>query len=64
MSAMVNLEIPWVNILSKMDLVEPTKKTDDDDDDKDRAERFSPGAPNGRRGRRNVAKYAHSPVRT
>jgi hypothetical protein len=59
MSSMVNLEIPWINILSKMDLVEPTKKTDNDDDD-DREKRLTPGALNGRRGRRNIAKYACS----
>jgi len=56
MSAMVNLEIPWINILSKMDLVEPTKRTDDDDDDDDE-KRLDPGALNGRRGRRNVEKF-------
>jgi len=55
MSAMVNLEIPWINILSKMDLVEPTKRADDDDDDDEK--RLDPGALNGRRGRRNVAKF-------
>jgi len=59
MSAMVNLEIPWINILSKMDLVEPTKRTDDDDDDDDE-KRLDPGALNGRRGRRNVAKWART----
>ena len=60
MSAMVNLEICWINVLSKMDLVEPTKKTNDDDDDDDiddgGSRGFGPGALNGRRGRRNIAK--------
>jgi hypothetical protein len=43
MSAMVNLEIPWINIMSKMDLV--TENTDDPG-----------GARNGIRGRRNIAR--------
>ncbi|KAF7332183.1 GPN-loop GTPase 3 [Mycena kentingensis (nom. inval.)] len=45
MSAMVNLEIPWINIMSKMDLV--TSNPDDP----------SGGARNGLRGRRNIARY-------
>jgi len=45
MSAMVNLEIPWINIMSKMDLV--TENTDDP----------SGGARNGIRGRKNIARY-------
>jgi hypothetical protein len=42
---MVNLEIPWINVLSKMDLVTP------DPDDPTR------GARNGLRRRKNVARY-------
>ncbi|KAJ7904447.1 GPN-loop GTPase [Mycena olivaceomarginata] len=45
MSAMVNLEIPWINIMSKMDLV--TSNPEDP----------SGGARNGFRGRRNIARY-------
>ncbi|THV08630.1 hypothetical protein K435DRAFT_959169 [Dendrothele bispora CBS 962.96] len=45
MSAMVNLEIPWINIMSKMDLVTPNP------DDP------SGGARNGLRTRRNIARY-------
>ncbi|KAF5370056.1 hypothetical protein D9758_001120 [Tetrapyrgos nigripes] len=45
MSAMVNLEIPWINIMSKMDLV--TRNADDP----------SGGARNGLRNRRNLARY-------
>jgi len=45
MSAMVNLEIPWINIMSKMDLV--TSNVDDP----------SGGARNGFRGRKNIARY-------
>lgn len=48
MSAMVNLEIPWINIMSKMDLV--TANTDDP----------SSGARNGIRGRKNIARYVYS----
>ncbi len=44
MSAMVNLEIPWINIMSKMDLVTSN------------AEDPSGGARNGLRGRRNIAR--------
>ena len=44
MSAMVNLEIPWINIMSKMDLV--TENTDDP----------AGGARNGIRGRKNIAR--------
>jgi len=45
MSAMVNLEIPWINIMSKMDLV--MKNPEDS----------SGGARNGMRGRKNIARY-------
>ncbi|KAK7061661.1 GPN-loop GTPase 3 [Favolaschia claudopus] len=45
MSAMVNLEIPWINIMSKMDLV--TSNPEDP----------SGGARNGFRGKRNIARY-------
>ncbi|KAJ7368233.1 GPN-loop GTPase [Mycena albidolilacea] len=45
MSAMVNLEIPWINIMSKMDLV--TSNPEDP----------LGGARNGFRGRRNIARY-------
>ncbi|KAF7977637.1 hypothetical protein HWV62_3048 [Athelia sp. TMB] len=45
MSAMVNLEIPWINVMSKMDLV--TENIDDP----------SGGARNGIRGRKNIARY-------
>jgi len=45
MSAMVNLEIPWINIMSKMDLV--TENADDP----------AGGARNGIRGRKNIARY-------
>lgn len=44
MSAMVNLEIPWINIMSKMDLV--TENSEDP----------SGGARNGIRGRKNIAR--------
>ncbi|KDQ64836.1 hypothetical protein JAAARDRAFT_118725 [Jaapia argillacea MUCL 33604] len=44
MSAMVNLEVPWINIMSKMDLV--TSSADD-----------PAGGRNGVRGRRNIARY-------
>jgi hypothetical protein len=47
MSAMVNLEIPWINIMSKMDLV--TENPDDP----------SGGARNGMRGRKNIARWVH-----
>ena len=46
MSAMVNLEIPWINVMSKMDLV--TSNTDEP----------SGGARNGVRGRKNIARLA------
>jgi GPN-loop GTPase len=46
MSAMVNLEIPWINVMSKMDLVT------------ENAENPSQGARNGVRGRRNIARFA------
>jgi len=44
MSAMVNLEIPWINIMSKMDLV--TSKSDDG----------SGQARNGLRHRKDIAR--------
>ncbi|KAJ2931654.1 hypothetical protein H1R20_g5444, partial [Candolleomyces eurysporus] len=43
MSAMVNLEIPWINIMSKMDLVLPQADSGD--------------ARNGARKRRDIARY-------
>lgn len=45
MSAMVNLEIPWINIMSKMDLV--TANAEDE----------SGGARNGPRLRKDIARY-------
>ncbi|KAJ7129758.1 GPN-loop GTPase [Mycena epipterygia] len=45
MSAMVNLEIPWINIMSKMDLVSSNPEDP------------TGGARNGFRGRRNIARY-------
>lgn len=45
MSAMVNLEIPWINVMSKMDLV--TANPDDE----------SGGARNGLRQRKDIARY-------
>jgi len=45
MSAMVNLEIPWINVMSKMDLV--TASLDDK----------SGGARNGIRQRKDIARY-------
>lgn len=45
MSAMVNLEIPWINIMSKMDLI--TANSDD----------HSGGARNGIRQRKDIARY-------
>jgi GPN-loop GTPase len=46
MSAMVNLEIPWINVISKMDLV--TENSED------------PGQPrNGVRGRKNIARFGY-----
>lgn len=47
MSAMVNLEIPWINIMSKMDLVLPTN----DDSGEPR---------NGMRKRRDIARYVET----
>ena len=44
MSAMVNLEIPWLNIMSKMDLV--TSNTEDKGSGR-----------NGLRKRRDIARY-------
>lgn len=52
MSAMVNLEIPWINIMSKMDLVTANKDSEEADG----------GARNGIRQRKDVARqvlYAH-----
>ena len=45
MSAMVNLEVPWINIMSKMDLVTPNPD----------GPATSPRI--GRRNRRNIARY-------
>lgn len=60
MSSMVNIEIPWINILSKMDLVTAPKKTAEQDDlDDSEEKRDGPGPLNGKRGRRNIAKYVH-----
>lgn len=62
MSAMVNIEIPWINILSKMDLVTaPQKSTGQGDLDDDEEKRDGPGPLNGKRGRRNIAKYLFVP---
>jgi len=44
MSAMVNFEIPWINIMSKMDLVNP--KSED-----------GAGARNGARGKKDIQRY-------
>jgi len=49
MSAMVNLEVPWINIMSKMDLVSPTPSSSSSDP--------STGPRNGKRARRDVARY-------
>lgn len=43
MSAMVNLEIPWINVMSKMDLVSSDTATDE--------------PRNGRRTRRDISRY-------
>jgi hypothetical protein len=45
MSAMVNLEIPWINVMSKMDLVLPNPEDP------------AGGGRNGIRTRRNIARY-------
>jgi hypothetical protein len=45
MSAMVNLEIPWINVMSKMDLV--TANVED----------VAGGARNGMRRRKDIARY-------
>jgi hypothetical protein len=45
MSAMVNLEIPWINVMSKMDLV--TENPEDP----------SSGARNGLRGKKDIARF-------
>lgn len=50
MSAMVNLEIPWVNLMSKMDLV--TAKREDG----------SGGPRNGLRFRKDIARQVSIPV--
>ena len=44
MSAMVNLEIPWINIMSKMDLVVAKSSTE------------SGGARNGIRQKKDIAR--------
>lgn len=44
MSAMVNLEIPWINVMSKMDLVLPNPEDP------------TGGGRNGIRTRRNIAR--------
>jgi hypothetical protein len=49
MSAMVNLEIPWINIMSKMDLVTPS------------GEDSAGGARNGLRGRKEIARWVSCP---
>ncbi|KAL1741265.1 GPN-loop GTPase [Schizophyllum fasciatum] len=48
MSAMVNLEIPWINIMSKMDLVTSQRKKDEEGFEEPR---------NGLRVRRDIARY-------
>lgn len=48
MSAMVNLEIPWINIMSKMDLVSSAPSSSDTTSDEPR---------NGRRTRRDISRY-------
>lgn len=45
MSAMVNLEVPWINIMSKMDLVSPSPSSDTTE------------PRNGKRARRDIARY-------
>jgi len=45
MSAMVNLEVPWINVMSKMDLVLPNPEVP------------GGGGRNGIRTRRNIARY-------
>ena len=50
MSAMVNLEIPWINVMSKMDLVLPNPEDP------------SSGGRNGLRTRRNIARRVSSLV--
>lgn len=45
MSAMVNLEIPWINIMSKMDLVSQSSSSDTTE------------PRNGKRARRDIARY-------
>ena len=48
MSAMVNLEIPWINIMSKMDLVTSQHKKNEEGFEEPR---------NGLRVRRDIARY-------
>ncbi|KAF8312830.1 hypothetical protein DL93DRAFT_2149387 [Clavulina sp. PMI_390] len=57
MSAMVNIEIPWINIMSKMDLITAPKKRSDEGIDDDEDKRDGPGPLNGIRGKRNIAKF-------
>ncbi|KAL4075920.1 GPN-loop GTPase [Scleroderma yunnanense] len=47
MSAMVNLEIPWINIMSKMDLVSPAPSSSEISDE----------PRNGRRTRKDISRY-------
>jgi len=51
MSAMVNLEIPWINIMSKMDLITPNP-----DDELS-------GGRIGLRKRKNYTRYVQHPPR-
>lgn len=51
MSAMVNLEIPWINIMSKMDLVSGNSED-------------PAGGRNGIRTRRNIARFVLPPFCT
>lgn len=48
MSAMVNLEIPWINVMSKMDLVTSNKGGGE-----------SGGARNGTRRKKDIARYVY-----
>ena len=48
MSAMVNLEIPWINVMSKMDLVTSKKGGDE-----------SGGARNGIRRKKDITRYVY-----
>lgn len=49
MSAMVNLEVPWINVMSKMDLV--TSSTND-----------PASGRNGIRARKDISRYSLSPL--